>query len=112
MRPSAPRRVDEAIVADVRQALLSEALLGRCFIRPSGKGDTTRAAVLFPEGSAGQIEVSVHRGVVKLEGEVADVHEKHLAGTLARRVPGCCDVINALEVPSPSRPGCSRSRTG
>lgn len=50
------------------------------------------------DGSVGDIEVSVTDGVIVLEGGMQSVPHKLFAGVLAWWTPGCCDVLNALEV--------------
>ena len=94
------RRDDAEILRDIRDSLLSEPLLGECSIAPGEEGELPRAIVLFPEGATGQIEITVEEGVVTLDGDVSDLAKKQLAGVLAWRVPGCCDVVNGLEVSS------------
>jgi hypothetical protein len=92
------RRADEEILRDLRQLLAAEILLGDCSVDPGCSGALHGAPVLFPEGYAGRIDLGVNDGVVTLEGEVVAGHEKRRAGQLARRVPGCRGVVNALVV--------------
>jgi osmotically-inducible protein OsmY len=94
----AVRRSDEELLRDAHGAMVGQPLLGTCTIRPDGHGLSHRAAVLFPEGAAGSIKLAVSRGVITLDGEVPTLGVKQLAGTTAWRVPGCCDVVNRLEV--------------
>lgn len=47
------------------------------------------------------IEVEVDGGVIILNGEVASLAHKRLAGVLAWWAPGCRDVVNGLEVNPP-----------
>jgi osmotically-inducible protein OsmY len=91
-------RADEEILRDAQAALAGEPLLGACIIRPDGDAQAPRGAVLFPEGVAGLITLMVDGGVITLGGEVPTLAAKQLAGTVAWRVPGCCDVINTLAV--------------
>jgi osmotically-inducible protein OsmY len=61
--------------------------------------NTRGAAVLFPSGYSGDIHVRVDDGVVVLTGHVSNCAEKQLAGRLAWHVPGCRDVVNAINAP-------------
>ncbi|MDD2310603.1 MAG: BON domain-containing protein, partial [Desulfuromonadaceae bacterium] len=49
----------------------------------------------------GSIDVEVRDGVVTLNGVVASLSAKRLAGVIAWWVPGCRDVVNGLEVSPP-----------
>jgi predicted transcriptional regulator len=69
-------RTDLEIRADVEVALFGESL--------DIRGD--------------QVRVRVSQGVVRLEGRARDLHERALAGRLARSVDGVIDVDNGLEV--------------
>jgi hypothetical protein len=95
------RREDQEIQRQVREVLASEALLGDCCVDPGEFSEPHGAAVLFPEGFGGLIGVNVLGGVVMLDGEVASLEEKELAGVLPWRVPGCRGVVNSLVVLSP-----------
>jgi len=57
------------------------------------------------DGSARGIGVSVQRGVVTLDGEVAGLVSQRLAGVIAWRAPGVRDVVNGLAVEPPEDDG-------
>jgi hypothetical protein len=96
-KPRIPR-TDQEVLAAVRTALLSEPLLGPYLVRPDGDGATPRAAVLFPEGCSGVIDIEVEDGVICLRGQADSPEDRQLAGVLASRVPGCRGVVNDLSV--------------
>jgi osmotically-inducible protein OsmY len=50
------------------------------------------------------VVIEAHRGVVTLSGRVASFYQRQLIHTLARRVAGVVQVIDQLEVDSPSPP--------
>jgi osmotically-inducible protein OsmY len=56
---------------------------------------------LRPDVVLGTIGISVHGGVVTLDGIVPSLSHKRLAGVLAWWVPGVRDVVNGLEVVPP-----------
>ena len=87
---------DQHILTEARRRLLATPLLGRCSILPDGDGPVPRAAALFPEGCAGEIEVAVHHGVLRLQGEVEDPQDGCLAGEVVRDITGCRRVMNLL----------------
>ena len=76
--------------------MLGESLLGCFAIEPDGQGSPPRAAALFPEGTAGVIQVHVADGVIYLTGEVATAADRRLAAEVVGRVPGCRRVVNQL----------------
>jgi osmotically-inducible protein OsmY len=88
-----------AIREAVLRALLGESVLAYRMIRARAKGvvETLRG----PADATGRIEVSVADGVVTLDGKVAGLGRKRLAGVLAWFVPGSRDVINGLGVKPP-----------
>jgi hypothetical protein len=98
---------EQDLVGAVRRALAAEPLLGDCCI---DTGEAHCASVLYPEGYAGRIDVRLHEGVVRLEGEVTTVGEKRLAGRIARRIPGCRTAVNALRVERGQEPRSGRTR--
>jgi osmotically-inducible protein OsmY len=53
---------------------------------------------LAPETTLGRIGISVHAGVVTLDGSVPSLAHRRLAGVLAWWIPGVRDVVNGLEV--------------
>jgi osmotically-inducible protein OsmY len=89
---------DEAILDQLEQALAADPALAGCGIGPDAARDHARTQILSPEGLEGRILLEVTEGIAVLEGEVPSLCHKRLAGVLARRVPGCRDVINRLGV--------------
>jgi osmotically-inducible protein OsmY len=98
VRPATPMG-DGEIRDRVRDALLEETALAACAIRVWVKGcpETVRE----PPDATGRIDVRVEDGVVTLDGDVAGLGEKRLAGVLAWWVPGSQDVINGIGVTPP-----------
>jgi osmotically-inducible protein OsmY len=95
----AERMGDGAIRDLVRDALLAEPALAACSIRVSVK--QRWEPVRIPDGATGAIDITVEDGVVTLDGDVAGLGLKRLAGILAWWVPGSRDVINGLGVTPP-----------
>lgn len=79
-----------------RYLLREPALLG-IDIEHHAKGKNTILRQSFSE-LVGHITVEVTDGTVVLTGEVTSLSHKRLCGVLAWWTPGCCDVINLLEV--------------
>jgi osmotically-inducible protein OsmY len=100
VRP-ATRMGDGEIRDAVRDALLGEIALADCTLRERVKGrmDTVRE----PPDPTGTIDISVEDGVVTLDGEVAGLGRKRIAGVLAWWVPGSRDVVNGLGVNPPDQ---------
>ena len=82
-------------------ALLAEKLLDGCSLRAvvKGKPELIRKSA---QEEAGSIDVEVIDGVVLLNGAVAGLTAKRLAGVLAWWVPGSRDVVNGIEVLLPA----------
>lgn len=95
--PAAPME-DGEIRVHVCNALLAENLLASCSIRAIVKKNPE---VVRGEGVRGSIDVEAEDGVVILNGAVASLSEKRLAGVLAWWVPGSRDVVNGIEVVPP-----------
>jgi osmotically-inducible protein OsmY len=91
---------DTELLRALKQALSADPALADCGIWPDGD-DSARRAILSPEGCTGGINVAVRAGVAVLEGEVPTLLHKRVVEVLARRFPGCRDVINGLEVSPP-----------
>ena len=89
---------DEAILHELTETLAADPALAGCGIWPDAARDRARTQILSPEGLEGRISLEVNQGVAVLEGEVPSLCHKRLAGVLARRVPGCRDVVNRLGV--------------
>ncbi len=90
---------DDEIRDHVRDALLQESALATCGLEVQDKGQIVPVGV--PEQATGKITVSVADGVVTLDGDVAGLGQKRLAGVLAWWVPGSRDVVNGLGVTPP-----------
>lgn len=95
VRPATPMG-DGDIRDKVRDALLEEVALANCTIRVWDKSrwETIRE----PADAIGAIDVLVEDGVVTLDGDVAGLGQKRIAGVLAWWVPGSRDVINGIAV--------------
>jgi osmotically-inducible protein OsmY len=90
---------DGEIRDHLRRTLIEEQVLADCAIREWLKGRLESAREL--PAATGAIEIRVQGGVVTLDGEVAGLGQKRLAGVLAWWVPGSRDVINGLGVEPP-----------
>ncbi len=100
VRPAVPMG-DGEIRDKVRDALLEEIVLAACTIRVWDKGRPAIAREVA--GAAGTIDIHVDDGVVTLDGDVAGLGQKRIAGVLAWWVPGSRDVINGLGVTPPEQ---------
>ncbi|MBW8267938.1 BON domain-containing protein [Caldovatus aquaticus] len=98
VRPATPMG-DGAIRDAVRDALLEEIVLADCTLRVRTKDGIE--TVREPPDPHGEIVISVEDGVVTLDGEVAGLGQKRMAGVLAWWVPGSRDVVNGLGVNPP-----------
>jgi osmotically-inducible protein OsmY len=90
---------DREIGDHVRDALLQEPALSDCAISVWHDGESESARA--PDDRIGDIDVTVHDGVVTLNGRVPSLARKRLAGVLAWWVPGSRDVINGIAVDPP-----------
>lgn len=90
---------DGEIREHVCTALLAENLLASCAIWALVKGKPE--VVRETDDAIGSIDVEVNDGVVLLNGAVASLSAKRLAGVLAWWVPGSRDVINGLDISPP-----------
>ncbi len=98
VRPATP--MENGMIGDlVRDALIEEPALANCRIRVWVKGQPELAR--DPPAASGAIDIRVADGVVTLDGEVAGLGQKRLAGALAWWVPGSRDVINGLGISPP-----------
>ena len=84
----------------MRDALIGELAFESLDIREfeGGNWRLVRGAPLEKEGS---IELEAQEGIVTLNGRVAGLTSKRLAGVLAWWVPGVRDVVNGIEVDPP-----------
>jgi osmotically-inducible protein OsmY len=97
------RKGDGAILDVLEAGLLSERELKNCTLRVIRKGQTVTRQEAKDDDSSGDILVSVNEGVVTLDGWVISLSHKRMAGVLAWWVPGCRDVVDALEVLPPEQ---------
>jgi osmotically-inducible protein OsmY len=95
----AKRMQDGELRNHVCNALLAENLLGAYALRAVAKGEAK--TLRNPGREDGSIDVEVSDGVVTLNGMVAGLTLKRLAGVLAWWVPGSRDVVNGIEVSPP-----------
>ncbi|GAB7028156.1 BON domain-containing protein [Geotalea toluenoxydans] len=95
----AERMEDGEIRTHVCNAIVAENLLEPYALRALVKGQME--SVREPLAASGAIEVAVDKGVVTLNGQVASLSQKRMAGVLAWWVPGSRDVINGLEISPP-----------
>lgn len=92
--------MEDGMIGDlVRDALIEEPALADCRIRLWVKGEPE--LVRDPPSPSGAVDVRVAEGIVTLDGEVAGLGQKRLAGALAWWVPGSRDVVNGLGVSPP-----------
>ncbi|MDP1645925.1 MAG: BON domain-containing protein [Thiobacillus sp.] len=100
--PSEPRG-DGAILDSLTALLLGARELKNCTLRVIRKGETLTLQEAGGEDASGDLLVSVKDGVVTLDGWAISLSHKRMAGVLAWWVPGCRDVVNALEVQPPEQ---------
>jgi osmotically-inducible protein OsmY len=91
------RRGDGAIRDSLARMLLEQPELRNCSLRAL---TNERVEILrdVPEGSVGEIDISVSDGVIVLEGHVISQSHRRFAGVLAWWTPGRRDVVNSLDV--------------
>lgn len=94
---------DGAILDALTTLLLDARELKNCTLRVIRKGETFSLQEAGGEDASGDLLVSVKDGVVTLDGWVISLSHKRMAGVLAWWTPGCCDVVNALEVQPPEQ---------
>lgn len=73
------------------------------FYRPPRPDDFIHEEVMWSLGQSGildpsTLQVSVHRGVVKILGEVFTPQQKRLVGECAQEVPGVRHVENQIKI--------------
>jgi len=98
----AEHRGDGAIRDSLCAFMLQEPTLQNCGLRVSVKGEIRNLREVA-ENASGLIEIAVDEGVVVLSGEVLSLSHKRLAEVMAWWTPGCCDVINTLNVVPPEQ---------
>lgn len=90
---------DDVITHQLVHALLSEPHLDQCGI---GRHVGPSLCAERPAAHASWwIELYVDHGNITLDGTVASLAHKNLAGEIARHVAGAREVVNALNVESP-----------
>ncbi len=102
--PAEPRG-DGEILGTLEALLLEARDLKNCTLRVMKKGQPFTLQDVSAEDASGDILVAVEAGVVTLDGWVISLSHKRLAGVLAWWVPGCRDVVDALEVLPPEQDG-------
>lgn len=95
--PAEPRG-DGAILESLSATLLAAPDFRNCAIRVAKKGQSVTLRETELEDPSGDMLLSVTDGVATLDGWVLSLSHKRVAGVLAWWVPGCRDVIDALEV--------------
>jgi osmotically-inducible protein OsmY len=95
--PAEPRG-DGEILDALAAALRETRELKNCTLRVMKRGQTDTVQDIRDADASGDILVSVQDGVVTLDGWVISLSHKRVAGVLAWWVPGCRDVVDALEV--------------
>ncbi len=94
---------DGEILDALETALLDARDFKNCSLRVIKKGQTLTLQEILDDDSSGDILVSVNDGVVTLDGWVISLSHKRLAGVLAWWMPGCRDVVDAVEVLPPEQ---------
>ena len=94
---------DGEILSGFETALLDARDFNNCSLRVIRKGQTFTRREALDDDASGDILASVAAGVVTLDGWVISLSHKRLAGVLAWWVPGCRDVVDALEVLPPEQ---------
>jgi len=97
------RKGDGEILDALETFLLDARDLKNCSLRVMKKGQTFTVQEILDDDASGDILASVKDGVVTLDGWVISLSHKRLAGVLAWWVPGCRDVVDALEVLPPEQ---------
>jgi osmotically-inducible protein OsmY len=100
--PAEPRG-DGAILDALAASLQAARDLKNCTLRVMRKGETVTLQEIRDDNASGDLLVSVENGVVTLDGWVISLSHKRMAGVLAWWVPGCRDVVDALEVAPPEQ---------
>ncbi|HSN89853.1 MAG TPA: BON domain-containing protein [Anaeromyxobacteraceae bacterium] len=96
----ATRMGDDEIRDHVRDLLLEEPALQPLLRAPPAP---VEAGGLAPGAVLGAVGLTVHDGVVTLDGYAPSLAHKRLAGVLAWWVPGVRDVVNGVEVVPPEQ---------
>lgn len=94
---------DGEVLGSLETFLLDARDFKNCSLRVIKKGQTLTLQEALDDNASGDILASVDDGVVTLDGWVISLSHKRLAGVLAWWVPGCRDVVDALEVLPPEQ---------
>ncbi len=94
---------DGAILDALAARLLGIRELKNCTLRVMKKGQTRIMQEVRDNDASGDMLVSVEDGVVTLDGWVISLSHKRLAGAMAWWIPGCRNVVDALEVQPPEQ---------
>jgi len=94
---------DGEILGALETLLLDARDLKNCSLSVVKKGQMLALQEILDDDASGNIVASVDAGVVTLDGWVISLSHKRLAGVLAWWVPGCRDVVDALEVLPPEQ---------
>jgi osmotically-inducible protein OsmY len=94
---------DGEILGALETFLLDARDFNNCSLRVIRKGQTVTLREALDDDASGDILASVNAGVVTLDGWVISLSHKRLAGVMAWWVPGCHDVVDALEVLPPEQ---------
>ena len=108
VKPASPMS-DDGILDHLRKAYYQEPAFQQFAItaREKGGAKLVRGGL---SGARGEIDVEVERGVVTLNGSLASLAAKRLAGVLAWWVPGVRDVVNGVTVDPPKKTHRFKSR--
>ena len=101
VKPSVPMS-DDGILDHLLKAYYGEPSLQQITLKQRERRQVALIREGLP-GASGEIEIEVHDGVVILNGNLASLAAKRLAGVLAWWVPGSRDVINGIIVEPPEQ---------
>jgi osmotically-inducible protein OsmY len=89
---------DEAIRKSLADALLYQRELHNCTVRQQDHGRAELLQEARDDWPSGEIEIDVQGGEITLEGKVISLSHKRMVEALAWRTPGCCNVVDKLQV--------------
>jgi osmotically-inducible protein OsmY len=91
-------RDDEAIRDALAHALMHQRELHNCTVRQQDKGRAQLLQEAHDDWPSGEIELTVDDGEITLTGKVISLSHKRMIEALAWRTPGCCNVVDRLQV--------------
>lgn len=91
-------RGDGDILTSLTHFVERESELRNCTLRTRDKGRVETLHEVLDDDGSGEIEFAVSDGEVSLAGHVISLSHKRMAEALAWWTPGCCNVVNRLEV--------------